>query len=800
MHLHADISIAQSEIASENKRMSTLRFLIISLLCVLALGAAWAQSVESVDALEQTLTEQAVQVENFETQLGRVDTDLDELSDAIRDIRPEFRAALDQVDRQVDLVREEADILAPDETGVSIDEVARADALKRLARARLLQRQAQRQYDAIDRILGEISTVRRDRLLGEITTRGTSGLAPSMWARAWSKVSLRAGEFSDHIRQWISQRQEGGRFGLEIASVLGAMIGAIILFWPIRAWANETFLNALQKRRPTPVSRALGLILRMVFRMAPGVIGGLIVLEALRYSGFLVDEGATVARALWHGLLLILFAEALTTSVFAPRLEAWRIIPVSTDTARRARLYTFVAALALALDLAFSSSLSLADATGAIVQAGRATTTLALLGLLYVAGGSGKWTLAEARAGEVTDSTKSTLSFTRKLLRPAVLLTLAAWIAGFQTFAHFAVTRTVLFAFLVLGTWILRDTVQSLLSDLDRRASRRTRGDDAPQETVFGFWGGVVADGLLLLLIAPLAMLIFGQSWSDVRGIMADAFEGVSVGGIRFSLSEILAAAFVFAVVLGGTRLIQIVLDRRLFSTSRADQGFRNSFRTLLGYLGLVIATIMAISVAGLDLSNLAIVAGALSVGIGFGLQSIVNNFVSGLILLFERPIKVGDWIVTASGEGFVKKIKIRSTEIETFENAAIIVPNSELISSAVQNWTLKDKRRRISVDVGVHYKSDPKKVHEVLMDVARKSQRVMSYPAPFVLFKGFGDSSLDFEVRVFINNVDDRFTVQNDLRIEIFSRFLEEGIEIPYPQRDVHIIPPKGPESSEDS
>ncbi|MEL7029010.1 MAG: mechanosensitive ion channel domain-containing protein, partial [Pseudomonadota bacterium] len=189
--------------------------------------------------------------------------------------------------------------------------------------------------------------------------------------------------------------------------------------------------------------------------------------------------------------------------------------------------------------------------------------------------------------------------------------------------------------------------------------------------------------------------------------------------------------------------------------------------------------------------SNLAIIAGALSVGIGFGLQSIVNNFVSGLILLFERPIKVGDWIVTNSGEGLVKRISVRSTEIETFDRSSIIVPNAELISAAVTNWTYKDKIGRVIVPVGVTYDADPAEVIEILEKVARDLPVVLDYPAPFVYFDEFGDSSLNFQLRAYIRDINSSLSARTQIRVGIFNALKEAGIEIPFPQRDLHVKDP---------
>ncbi|MHA7872409.1 MAG: mechanosensitive ion channel family protein, partial [Hyphococcus sp.] len=257
-----------------------------------------------------------------------------------------------------------------------------------------------------------------------------------------------------------------------------------------------------------------------------------------------------------------------------------------------------------------------------------------------------------------------------------------------------------------------------------------------------------------------------------------------------------LFAALVFLLVLAVTRLIQRSIQAGPLKHSNIDIGVQNSLVTLFGYAGLLIAAFAGVSAIGFDLRNLALIAGALSVGIGFGLQSIVNNFVSGLILLFERPIKVGDWIVTASGEGIVKKISVRSTEIETWDRSSIIIPNSEMISSPVTNWTHKNKIGRITVPVGVSYNADPEKVKEILLQCANDHPSIVRYPPPFVVWKDFGASSLDFDLRGYLADISNGLSVRTELRFAIFSALKEAGIEIPFPQRDVHVksLPDKTP------
>ena len=299
--------------------------------------------------------------------------------------------------------------------------------------------------------------------------------------------------------------------------------------------------------------------------------------------------------------------------------------------------------------------------------------------------------------------------------------------------------------------------------------------------TTIVIWGG----------FAHILISSWDQSGALIEHSRNYLVNGFQIGDFRIVPRKILLSILVFALIIFSTGWIKRQLESNWLPKTTMDRGGREAMVTITGYIMFVIAALAALSVAGFNFSNIAIIAGALSVGIGFGLQNIVNNFVSGLILLFERPVRKGDWIQVGTTEGYVQDIRIRSTRILTFDRSDVIVPNSELISNQVTNFMLDSIRGRAIVKVGVAYGSDTEKVRYILTQVAEENELVVkdgTSPKPMVLFRGFGDSSLDFELRVHLYDVDRRLSTTSNLNFAIDKAFREEGIVIPFPQRDVHV------------
>jgi small-conductance mechanosensitive channel len=291
----------------------------------------------------------------------------------------------------------------------------------------------------------------------------------------------------------------------------------------------------------------------------------------------------------------------------------------------------------------------------------------------------------------------------------------------------------------------------------------------------------------VVVLSVPLILLQWGYRWPDIYDWYSQLFFGFRIGNTQISVAVLLASIIVFGLAYGAARLFQSWLDARILKPAGISGGVRDSIRIGVGYIGIVIAALAALSYAGFNLSNLAILAGAFSVGIGFGLQTVVNNFVSGLILLAERPVKVGDLVVVGGEEGYVRKISVRSTEVETSERARVLIPNSCFITEKVKNWTLRDNIRRIVIPISVGYGCDARKVRATLLKVAQDNPNVMTMPAPSVDFD-FGADTLNFKLYAFVDDLDKGGSTSTDLRFAILDAFSEAGIAMPFQQRQTDV------------
>eukprot|EP00752_Nemacystus_decipiens_P000394 g394.t1 len=722
-----------------------------------------------------------------------------------------------------DIRRERADIT--EEIGLHRSRSSLADLA--LTRARTLEQQ--------------LSRSERTRLIERLTTRGPLPYAPDTLRAAAADLLTVVRAAAATAPAWWKGLPSAERSPQRVALVLLGFVAVALAV----AFAARRILSRRFGARPTPDPPSYSQ--RLIAAVADGLGKGLIpaavlgilaaraTMEGTAIHG---DFGALIGLAATLGVLYIL-ATALPHAVLSPEQPEWRLTRLEPGNARRILALIRAIALMFCLDVYLIEATRQAGALDGLLTADlnavwtflfNTLQALAVFALLRPS----LWRL-EDRPEESVDGAEAEeqargedepqedgveqpagldeaaaaaragagAGFWRMLrfgLATLAVVGLFAPMAGYTAFGNYLLNN-LLFTGLIVGVlYILRGLIREVIGiACSSRFLRETAGMAHKTRARLKFWSRAAMD---LAVIAVGVLLIapgWGLSQIEILRWLRQAFGGFTIGAVTISVADIVFGLLAFALVLVLTGAAKRALADRVLPETDIDEGVQHSVTAGVGYAGFVIAVALAIAVMGVDLSNIAIIAGALSVGIGFGLQNIVNNFVSGLILLIERPIKAGDWVVVGQNEGFVKQISMRATEIETWHRASVIVPNADLLSSALKNWTHKDKYGRVDVPVGVALDSDPKQVEKILLQVARRHPRVVRWPQPVVLLRNFGASRLEFELRVFTDDILWVVFIGSELRYEILRRFREEGVILPYDHQVLHLTrgDPQRPDST---
>jgi potassium-dependent mechanosensitive channel len=637
----------------------------------------------------------------------------------------------------------------------------------------------------IDKLIDAIQDIRRKNFATRLLQPVPGIYASDTWSAVPNYVPSAAYRVRDIMTGWwrnLGDQDEVLRVVLEAGLLLlGLAIAATFGTWRLRRRPSDDGDQPFWRRAAIAGAVALLWILPAVVPIA------------LLYW-LVADMHELPKRVDWllyataQSIITVLAVSVLVISAFAPRVPRWRLIPVSDRTARR------ICGLLLALAVVYGVTTLLYMVTRVVQAPFALTVAVALPSSLLVAGITIA-ILVTPLEGQQQDRTLSPrlLGVLRLPVWIAVIAIVMSALAGYLALARFLAQQLVVTGSIMAFAYLLLLWVDGLMQGLgdDRAATGRwlkqSFGEQDRRHERLVLPIGLLLKAMVIILSVPLILLQWGYNWPEVYDWYTQLFFGFRVGNTHVSIAVLLASVIVFALAYGAARLFQGWLDERVLKAAGISGGLRDSIRVGVGYGGVVVATLAAVSYAGFDLSNLAILAGAFSVGIGFGLQSIVNNFVSGLILLAERPIKIGDLVVVGGEEGYVRKISVRSTEVETFERASVVIPNSYFITEKVKNWTLRDNKRRIAIPVRVANGSDPRRVKSILLKVAQDHPGVLKLPAPSFDFEDFGIDGLTFKLYAFVD-LSVGGNVAADLRIGILEAFQEAGIAIPSRQAEVSL------------
>jgi len=463
---------------------------------------------------------------------------------------------------------------------------------------------------------------------------------------------------------------------------------------------------------------AILLILSRIIPVALFFLVGEIVLEVL--DGF--NDAATDAlTAILSAATIAWISVGIITSFLAPKRAQFRPIKLTQEDA--SNLYwpaSFLFALLAISDSLFGmmEALSLDRSTAIIPLAIMLATSSILMIMLARHLRHRGDDSADPTENKHKGETKRTfMNLAGLAIRAIGVFCLIASLAGYHNAASYFLDGIVRSVLVIIMAIFLHLTVIELLRALKMvmgKQSQLSERETSPSAVLVFLFDSMIVIGTILLLTH-----LWGAFGNQIGELVRQLIFGIEIGGVSLSLIGLSIGVGVFVLLSWLTKSIQKILSDRVLPRTQLDSAAQDSLRQSLGYVGFILAAIIALSAAGVNLSNFALIASALSVGIGFGMQTIVNNFVSGLILLAERPIKVGDWVVAGGTQGYVRRISVRATEIETFDRASVIVPNAELVAQPVTNWFYKNRQGRVVINVGVAYGSDVNKVKEILLKVA---------------------------------------------------------------------------------
>lgn len=381
------------------------------------------------------------------------------------------------------------------------------------------------------------------------------------------------------------------------------------------------------------------------------------------------------------------------------------------------------------------------------------------------------------------------ISVLRKIVLITAIYSAAYFIVSFTGYHAFAIFFTYRIFIIGLLYFIFRGLYRSMKIAFGRIVSR---GEEGSKERIMmkaslEILSTVMAWGFFLLGVF-LVVEILGIRY-EVAELLVDAAKKpfFTLGSVNLSVWLILKALIILWVFIAGANILDSLLRKNVYKRMHLEESVQYTFSVTLKYLMLIIGALIGLAALGVELAALTVFAGTIGIGIGFGLQDIAKNFISGIVMLVERPVKIGDYIEVSGLPGKVRAIKARSTIVDTFDNISVIVPNAEFMNQQVVNWSYSDKITRVKISVGVAYGSDTELVKESLLEVAKTHGKVLHNPEPYVWFEEFGDSSLNFRLFVWTNEPQSRFTLKSDLHYMIDKIFRERGITIAFPQRDIH-------------
>ncbi|MDC0636071.1 DUF3772 domain-containing protein [Amylibacter sp.] len=757
--------------------------IILALMFLCAPVSAQTQTIFDIDAFNALAARAEKAVYGGQTS----NEALEKLRSSLSSARSEALEAQSSRTGRSKIISDQIDALGPipedSETEAKDISELRLSLSKQLAVARAPLIVAEEAFRRANGLISEIDKTIRERSASVFLKLGVSPLSPNTWGPMVSDIKKYFGQVSSEVAQSLNNPSSNVIRSNNLPGIIFFAILGLALIFPATKWVSQN-MSVANQRHDAKLKKITYLAFSCLVFILP-LLGICFLIRSTEMLDIFGYRGGALTQAIMAMSIAVVGSYWLAHNLFKETGLTRELLGIESNRLVGAYTVTILMGVVLGLYWLIGDLKQLADLS---------ETSIAVMEFpLLLIGSYGLITFSQRvkmyRARLILE--KKITPISDRLSSSILMLTMATGLAGpisaaigYSNIGSKLVFATILTLAVLFALFVVFTMIAYLFSEIIIKNQNKDVQESTPKGSLFR----VFLAFILACCALPLLALIWGARVVDIQDVWLSLKDGVVLGDTRVSISDFITFIIIFSIGYTLTRLLQSALRLSVLPNTKIDTGAQNALVTGVGYIGIFFAALIAITSMGLDLSSLAIVAGALSVGIGFGLQAIVSNFLSGIILLVERPIKVGDWIQVGAYSGYVSKIAVRATTIDTFDQANVIIPNADFISGTVTNMTHLSKRGRVKVPVGVAYDSDPVFVKEILMDIVSSNANILKSPGPSVFLLGFGPDSIDFEIRGILRDVNSITSTRSDMNFEILRRFAQEGIEIPFGQRDITI------------
>lgn len=782
-----------------------LRLLLCYALWLALAGGVFAQDQDTLLKSAQTQLDTAQKVlDQGEAGLEKADTDrLRKLTDSVVGVQRQAQEIARQLDPPLKQISSQLAGLGDVQNGEAPDLKKQREALKKeknaldaeFKRANLLDSQARELADRLEQKRAQLFSV-------QLSTRVASPLSPALWAQ----IAQQWPDDRTRLRGVYDDTDQAVRAGTAANGVGGLVTGvaiALLLAFPLRIFLRHLGRRYAASRAPGGRLRRSGLALwfLLIGTLSLGMAAWVLA-ESVRAIAQVPADLDELLGAFVFISFIAAFVGSLSASLLMKHQPTWRLFPLDDATVDRLRVHCLATAavswfsgMAMKLNEVARTSAAAAtatDAVAALLYAGLILSALAglSLSLRARAASAGAASADSSEPPPVVSRGGGVIVLIRLLGHVAVLVSLLAALFGYLNLSLF-IARQIIWITLIcslLGLLVVfADDLLTWVFNPEGRFSRalsHASGMGSGRLVQLGLLLSAVVRVVLILLGIAALITPYGANLSAVTGWAENVSHGIYLSDeLTITPAAALRALLVFVLGLGVVQVVQQWLLNTYLPKTELDAGARNSISTVARYLGWLVVVVWGLTALGLDLKRLALVLSALSVGIGFGLQAITQNFVSGLILLAERPVKIGDWVRIGDQEGDVRKISVRATEIQVGDRSTLIVPNSELITKSVRNMTLSNPMGRVQLQFSVPLETDVAKVRDMLLDLFAEHAKVLAEPAPSVFIDSLAGGHVNFNSFAYVSSPRDSYGVRSELFFALLQRMERAGVALQSPQ-----------------